>query len=78
MAPQDPKDGMQIPQATGPFLDVGLQLIGGILEAGVALLLLLDLGIEEGGWMPHVFPVQGMLQGLLGGLWPCQQACFEK
>jgi hypothetical protein len=43
----DPADDLQVPKPPGAFLAVRLQRIGGFVVAGVALLLLEPLGLEE-------------------------------
>ncbi len=44
----DPHDRLQIAQAARAFLDVGLEIVGGVLVAQVALLLLERLGFVKG------------------------------
>jgi hypothetical protein len=43
----DPADDLEVPKAPRAFLAVRLQRIGGFVVAGVALLLLEPLGLEE-------------------------------
>ena len=50
---REPEHHLQVPQAPGAFLDVGLEVVGGFLEALVAALLLAELGLEE---RAHVAP----------------------
>ena len=43
---------MDVPQPARPFLDVGLEVVGGAVEPGVSRRLLGELGLEEGGRWP--------------------------
>ncbi len=53
-----PADGLDIPQAARGALYIGLQVVLGIVELGVAGLLLGALGAEELGTGPHVLLAQ--------------------
>src|SRR5204862_4548398 len=46
---RDPQDVLQIAQAAWTLLEVRLEVVGGIVEAGMALLLLEQLGFGEIG-----------------------------
>src|SRR5438445_12493805 len=43
----DPKDHLQVAQAAGCFLEIGLEAVGAVLEFGMALLLLQTLCLEK-------------------------------
>jgi len=58
----DPGHGVDVAQAAGAFLDVGLQLVAGIVVLGVALALLFQLGAEEGVHRPHLVRRHRFLQ----------------
>ena len=57
-----PGDGVNVAQAAGAFLDVGLQLVGGVVKLGVARLLLGLLAGEELGHRPQDVGRQCRLQ----------------
>jgi len=42
-----PGKDVDVAQATGTFLDVGFEVVGGVVVAAIALLLFLELGAEK-------------------------------
>src|SRR5690606_16558703 len=60
MAQRHPADGLDVPQSAGRALDVGLEVVFGVIELGMAGLLLGPLGAEELGAGPHVLLVQSL------------------
>ncbi len=47
MPPRHPGDHLDVAQAAWPFLDVGFEVVGREVKAGVALLLFFELGCEK-------------------------------
>src|SRR5690606_22119996 len=74
MAQRYPADGLDIPQATGRAFDVGLEVVLGVIELGVPVVLLGALGAEEFGTGPHMLRADGIHHGLAQGFFTDQRA----
>ena len=44
---RDPADDLNVAQAAGPFLDIRLEVIGGIVKAQMTVVLFFEFGFEE-------------------------------
>ncbi|MNO75850.1 hypothetical protein D3C76_669130 [compost metagenome] len=64
MSPGDPEQGLQVAQTTRRALDVGLQVVLGVVVLGVAVDLLLALGQVELAARPHVLGAGGFEHAL--------------
>ena len=43
----DPADNLDVAQAARTFLDIGLEVVGGVVETEMPVLLFFELGLEE-------------------------------
>ena len=48
MALGNPADHLYVPQAAGVFLNIGFQIVGGVVILAVTLDLFVQLGLEKG------------------------------
>jgi len=67
MAFGHPADHLDVAQAAGALLDVGLEVVGGVVVLVVARDLFLELGLEEAGAGPDAVRPGGLAHGLEQG-----------
>src|SRR5690606_16559574 len=74
VAQRHPADGLDIPQATGRAFDVGFEVVLGVIELGMPVVLLGALGTEKFGTGPHMLRADGIHHGLAQGFFTDQGA----
>ena len=78
MAVGDPEDVLNITQPTWPLLDVGFEVVGGVIVFAEAGLLLIAFGDKEGAAGPEVILLGGVLQLVEIGLTADQQTRLQQ
>ncbi len=78
LATRDPEDGLDVAQTAGGTLDVGLQVVLGVVVLGMTSALLVALGKEELLARPHLLGTGDLQHGLAQALRTGDRAAFHQ